>query len=360
MGEAYHGLADLKSGTLTDDDVTAMRALLAAPGLQSSERMYMDYALGHALERAGDFTGSFAAYQEGARLFHGFFLGRGEAYDEETFVERVGRLKHVFTAQNLAGRGAARPPSPAATPIFILGMPRAGSTLVEQILASHSQVEGTRELPLIRDIMRDVAHSRRMIVENAYPQRLLELTPRQLAALGERYLEQAQVYRKTDCHYFIDKRPWNWLEIGMIHLILPQARIIDIRREPMAACFAMFKQVLLDGSDFTYNLRDLGHYFTEYVSLMDHYETELPGKIHFLKYERLVEDTETEVRRLLDHCGLPFEESCLRFWETERAISTPSAEQVRSPIFRGAMDQWRNYEPWLGPLKAALSEPARS
>jgi tetratricopeptide (TPR) repeat protein len=360
MGESYFGLADLKSGTLTDADVTTMRDLLAAPGLQSSERMYMDYALGHALERAGDFSGSFTAYKEGARLFHGFFLGRGEAYDEETLVERVRRLKHVFTAQNLAGRGAARAASPVATPIFILGMPRAGSTLVEQILASHSQVEGTRELPLIRDIMRDVAHSRRMVVENAYPQRLLELSPRQLAALGDRYLREAQVYRKTDRPLFVDKRPWNWLEIGMIHLILPQARIIDIRREPMAACFAMFKQVLIDGSDFTYDLHNLGRYYTEYVSLMDHYRAALPGRIHFLKYEQLVKNTEDEVRRLLDYCGLPFEPSCLRFWETERAISTPSAEQVRSPIFRGAMEQWRNYEPWLGPLKAALAEPARA
>jgi tetratricopeptide (TPR) repeat protein len=360
MGEAYFGLADLKSGTLTDADMAAMRTLLAAPGLQSSERMYMDYALGHALERDGDFAASFKAYQEGARLFHGFFLGRGEAYDEDTFIERVRRLKIAFTAQSLAGRGATRPASAAATPIFILGMPRAGSTLVEQILASHSQVEGTRELPLIRDIMRDVAHSRRMIVENAYPQRLLELSPRQLAALGERYLEEAQVYRKTDRPFFIDKRPWNWLEIGMIHLILPQARIIDIRREPMAACFAMFKQVLIDGSDFTYDLHDLGRYFTEYVGLMDHYQTALPGKIHFLKYEDLVENTEGEVRRLLDYCGLPFEPSCLRFWETERDVSTPSAEQVRSPIFRSAMEQWRNYEPWLGPLEAALSQPARA
>ncbi len=360
MGESYFGLADLKSGTLTDADVAAMRALLAAPGLQSSERMYMDYALGHALESAGDFAGSFAAYQEGARLFHGFFLGRGEAYDEETFVERVRRLKTVFTARNFAGRGAARPAPPVATPIFILGMPRAGSTLVEQILASHSQVEGTRELPLIRDIMREVAHSRRMIVENAYPKRLLELNPRQLAALGQRYLDQAQAYRKTDRPYFVDKRPWNWLEIGMIHLILPQAKIIDIRREPMAACFAMFKQVLMDGSDFTYDLRNLGRYYTEYVSLMDHYQEALPDRIHFLKYERLVENTEYEVRRLLEYCGLPFEPSCLRFWETERAVSTPSAEQVRSPIFRGAMEQWRNYEPWLGPLKAALAEPVRA
>jgi hypothetical protein len=250
--------------------------------------------------------------------------------------------------------------SGAATPIFIVGMPRAGSTLVEQILASHSQVEGTRELPLIAEIMRDLALSRRMIKENAYPDRVLELTPRQLAALGERYLEGACAYRKTDRPWFVDKRPWNWLEVGLIHLILPQARIIDVRREPMSACFAMFKQVLMDGADFTYDLHDLGRYYTEYAGLMDHYRAALPGRVHFLQYERLVEDTEAEVRRLLDHCGLPFEPSCLRFWETERTVSTPSAEQVRRPIFRDAMQQWKHYEPWLEPLKAALALPPRS
>jgi tetratricopeptide (TPR) repeat protein len=360
MGESYWGLADLKSGTLTDADVAAMRAHLAEPGLEPSNRMYMDYALGHALEREGDFAASFTAYQEGARLFREFFVSRGEAYGEEELIGRLGRLKRVYTTQNLARRPGPPPPLSVATPIFVVGMPRAGSTLVEQILASHSQVEGTRELPLIGDIMRDLTHSRRLVTANAYPDRVLELSPQQLSALGERYLEEARIYRRTDRPYFVDKRPWNWLEVGLIHLILPHARIIDVRREPMAACFAMFKQVLMDGSDFTYDLHDLGRYYTEYVSLMEHYEAVLPGRVHFLKYERLVEDTEGEVRRLLDHCGLPFEPSCLRFWETERAVSTPSAEQVRSPIFRDAMQQWRNYEPWLGPLKAALSTPACS
>jgi tetratricopeptide (TPR) repeat protein len=362
MGRSYWGLADLKSDCLTEADVAAMRAHLAAPGLPAIDRMYMDYALAHALERAKDFGGSFAAYQEGARLFRGFFLGKGDAYDEDEFVERVGRLKRLLTPQNVERRLATAPraTAPAVTPIFIVGMPRAGSTLVEQILASHSQVEGTRELPLIRDIMRDVALSRRIITPNAYPERLLDMSPAQLAALGERYVEEARIYRTTDRPYFVDKRPWNWLDAAFIRSILPHAKIIDIRREAMSACFAMFKQVLIDGADFTYDLHDLGRYYTEYVSLMDHYDAVLPGHIHFLKYERLVEDTEGEVRRLLDYCGLPFEENCLRFWETERAVSTPSAEQVRSPIFRGAMEQWRNYEPWLGPLKAALAMPPRS
>ena len=365
MGEAYWGLADLKSGSLTEADVATMRALLAEATLDPSSRMYMCYALGHALEGAGDFAASFTAYQEGARLFRGFFLSRGEAYSEDAFTERVRGLKRVYTARNLARR--ARPPAASTvlaavspTPIFIVGMPRAGSTLVEQILASHSQVEGTRELPLIGDIRRELALSRRMLTTNAYPDCVLDLTPERLAALGERYLREARAYRKTERPYFVDKGPWNWLEAGLIRLILPHAKIIDVRREPMAACFAMFKQVLTDGADFTYDLHDLGRYYSEYVGLMDHYASAMPGHIHFLEYERLVEDTETEVRRLLDYCGLPFEPSCLRFWETERAVSTPSAEQVRGPIFRDALQQWRNYEPWLDPLKAALAQPARA
>jgi hypothetical protein len=181
-----------------------------------------------------------------------------------------------------------------------------------------------------------------------------------LAALGARYIERARDYRKTDRPYFVDKRPWNWLDAGLIHLILPHAKIIDIRREPMASCFAMFKQVLPDGADFSCDLRDLGRYYTEYTSLMNYYADAMPGRIHFVQYERLVEDTESEIRRMLDYCGLPFEESCLRFWETNRAISTPSAEQVRRPIYRDALQQWRNFEPWLTPLKEALSQPARA
>ncbi len=360
MGEAYWGLADLKSGSLAEADVATMRAVLAEADLEPSSRMYIYYALGHALERVGDFAASFTAYQEGARLFRGFFLSRNESHNEDEFVQRVRSLKRVYMAQTLSSR-AAPPPAPSApTPIFVVGMPRAGSTLVEQILASHSQVEGTRELPLILDIRRDLTLSRRMLTTNAYPDCVLDLTPARLAALGERYLEEARAYRKTDRPYFVDKGPWNWLEAGLIRLILPHARIIDVRREPMAACFAMFKQVLTDGADFTYDLHDLGRYYTEYVGLMDHYDSAMPGRVHLLRYERLVEETETEVRRLLDYCGLPFEPSCLRFWETERAVSTPSAEQVRGPIFRDALQQWRNYEPWLAPLKAALSKPARA
>lgn len=358
MGEAYWGLADLKSGLFSDADVAAMRARLADHTLDPTSRMNLYYALGRALEEKRDFAGSFKSYESGARLFRGNFLARGEAYSENEFVGRLRALKRVYNKEMLDRPVAA--PSTAATPIFIVGMPRAGSTLLEQIVASHSLVEGTRELPLIGDIVRTLDTSRRIANPNAYPECVRNLSSAQLSDLGARYLEGAAAYRKTDRPFFIDKRPWNWIDIGLIHLILPQARIIDIRREPMAACFAMFKQVLTDGADFTYDLRDLGGYYREYAGMMEYWRGVLPGRIHFLRYEELVEDTENQIRRLLDYCGLPFEENCLRFWETKRAVTTPSAEQVRRPIYRDALEQWRDFEPWLGPLKTALTAPPRA
>jgi Sulfotransferase family len=317
--------------------------------------MTMLYALGQALEHAADFSGSFAAYEEGASLSEELAAQAGNTHDRAEFAERVRRRKMIFTAANLAARRT--PPDPAmhgATPIFIVGMPRAGSTLVEQILASHSQVEATLELPVLGEIIEDLSISRVLVAPDAYPECVPNLTARQLAALGERYIEGARAYRKTDRPCFIDKLPLNWLDVGLIHLILPHAKIIDIRRAPMAACFAMFKQILSKEASFSNDLGDLGHFYNEYVAMMLHYETVLPGRVHGLSYERLVEDTETEIRRLLEYCGLAFEPACLRFWENDRAVATPSAAQVRRPIFRDALLQWRNYERFLGPLQAAL------
>ncbi len=365
MGEAYWGLADLKGNFLTEDDVAAMRGLLVGDTLDPNTRAHMLYALGQGLERAKDFAGSFAAYEEGASLFfagvreHGLenTLGPDENTPDSERILR--RMKQVFSKRNLEKK-LKRAPSSAdrGTPLFVVGMPRAGSTLVEQILSSHSFVEGTRELPLIGDITRALSHSRMLVTPDAYPECLLDMSPEELAALGDQYLERARDYRKTDRPVFVDKRPWNWLQVGLIHQILPQAKIIDVRREPMAAGFAMFKQLLPIEASFSYNLDALGAYYMRYVDLMDHWQSVLPGRVHFLQYEKLVDDTETEIRRLLDYCELPFEESCLRYWETDRAVATPSAEQVRQPIFRGALEQWRNFEPWLGPLKDALARPA--
>jgi tetratricopeptide (TPR) repeat protein len=357
MGDAYAALADLKGNYLTDADVKTMRAHLADPSLDPASRMRMHYALGQALERSQDFSGSFSSYRSAAQLTRGSFLARGEAYDENKAVEQVRRIKHFFTARVLS-RPAATPAPAPVTPIFVVGMPRAGSTLVEQILASHSKVEGTRELPVVAQMVRDIASGRLIANPNAYPACLKTMTQAELALLGERFFERASAFRHTDRPCFVDKRPWNWLDAGFIHLVLPHAKIIDIRREPMAACFAMYKQQLPRDAAFSYDLRDLGHYYNLYVGLMEHWKKLMPGRILFVQYERLVGDTEHEISRMLDYCGLPFEENCLRFWETDRAVSTPSAEQVRRPIYKDAVELWRNYEAWLGPLKAALAEPA--
>jgi tetratricopeptide (TPR) repeat protein len=359
MGGAWWGLADLKGDFITEADLSAMQAHLKETALEPDSRMRMLYALGQALEQAGDFAASFAAYDEAARLARALARERRKGLGTSQSAAYLRRMKQVFSRENLETKLAkAQKPVAGATPIFVVGMPRAGSTLVEQILASHSRVEGTRELTLIGEITRELSASRILVARNVYPDCLLDYSGDELAALGNRYIEGSRDWRKTTRPWFIDKRPWNWLEIGFIHLMLPHAKIVDIRREPMAACFGMFKQLLPDDARFSYDLAELGHYYNNYVAIMEHWRSVLPGRVHFLQYERLVDDTENEIRRLLDYCGLPFEEGCLRFWETERAIATPSAEQVRRPIFRDALEQWRNFEPWLDPLKAALSEPA--
>ena len=366
-GSAWWGLAELKDKVLTQDDITAMRAQLDEHGLPSESRMATLYALGATLERGGNFAESFAAYEEGAREYWAVEENRKKESEQagppEAPVSRndpllgMDRFTAVFSRETLS-RPAPVAADPTDTPIFVVGMPRAGSTLLEQILASHSRVEGIGERPLIGDIKRELARSRMLVVQNAYPECVLEMTPDQLAAIGAKVIAASKNYRTTDRPYFVDKRVWNWQDVGLIHLILPQAKIIDIRREPMASCFAMYKQMLpRDACDFSYDFKKLGPYYNRYVRLMDYWHEVLPGRVHFVRYERLVEDTEGEIRGVLDYCGLPFEEGCLRFWELDRAIVTPSAEQVRRPIYRHAMAQWRNFEPWLGPLKEALAAP---
>jgi tetratricopeptide (TPR) repeat protein len=360
MGEAYFGLADLKAKVVTPADVTAMRVLLDGDTLEPESRMHILYALGQTLERSGEFADSFEAYEAAAWHF-GEQSKRDNPQGRERIhgAGRVRREKEVFSRENFETRLSRAPVTQThTTPIFIVGMPRAGSTLVEQILASHSLVEGTRELPVIGNITRTLGASRIVVCPDAYPECALDLTSDQLAELGTQVIERTAEFRKTDRPYYIDKRPWNWLEVGLIHMMLPQAKFIDIRREPMAACFAMYKQLLPNDAGFSNDLEELGRYYNNYVSLMEHWRTVLPGIVHFVQYERLVEDTEGEVRGMLDYCGLPFEEGCLRFWETDRTVATPSAGQVRQPIFRDALQQWRNFEPWLGPLRAALDEPA--
>ncbi len=347
FGEAYWSLANLKTFRFGPADVTAMEAQLADPTLSDVNRLHFHFALGKACEDAGDWARSFDHYARGNALQHSRFQ-----YNPDHNTERLRRLKATFSRDFFAARGGSGSPSP--DPIFIVGLPRAGSTLIEQILASHSAVEGTMELPEILSIARELRGQADSEAIGAYTDVLASLDAATLRDLGERYVAQTRIYRKTGRPFFIDKMPNNFLHIGMIHLVLPNARIIDARRHPLACCFSNFKQHYAIGQRFAYDLSDLGRFYRDYVDLMAHFDEVLPGRIHRVIYERLVEDFDGEVRRLLDHCGLPFEEGCLRFFETDRAVRTPSSEQVRQPIYREAVDQWRHYETWLDPLKDAL------
>jgi tetratricopeptide (TPR) repeat protein len=354
LAEAYAGLADLRGRYLDMNDVGPLRDLLRDEELCLEDRRTVQYALGQVLEQAQDYAGSFAAYEAGAALSQQVAASCQRTYYPGKVAEELARRRAVFTTSFLArAEPADRPP---CTPIFVVGMPRAGSTLVEQILSSHSLVEGTKELPVLGNLVWTLSQRRLISNPDAYPECLKDLSASELSELGQSYLAECQVYRRTDRPYFIDKQPWNWRDAGLIRLILPHAKIVDVRREPMAACFAMFKLQLDIDALFPYGLRNLAHFYTQYVNMMAHYETVMPGRVHFLSYERLVEDTESEIRRLLSYCELPFEENCLQFWRTGRAVATPSGEQVRQPIYRHALEQWRNYEPWLGPLKEALEQ----
>jgi predicted Zn-dependent protease len=347
FGEAYWSLANLKTFRFDAADVAAMEARLAEPALGEVNRLHFHFALGKAYEDAGDWARSFGHYAKGNALQHSRVR-----YNPGHNTERLRRLKATFSRDFFQARAGSG--SPAPDPIFIVGLPRAGSTLVEQILSSHSAVEGTMELPDIISIARELRDQADSEAIGAYTEVLASLDVAKLRELGERYVAQTRIYRKTGRPFFIDKMPNNFLHVGMIHLVLPNAKIIDARRHPLACCLSNFRQHYATGQRFAYDLTDLGLFCRDYVALMAHFDEVLPGRIHRVIYERVVEDTEAQVRRLLDYCGLPFEEGCLRFFENERPVRTPSSEQVRQPIYREGMDQWRHYEEWLDPLKAAL------
>jgi predicted Zn-dependent protease len=346
-GPAYWGLANLKTFRFSTADLAAMQAQIASGKLAGDDLEQMHFALGKALEDAGQYADSFGHYAEGNRL-----RSVHQPFDAERTSGRVERSRQILTREFFAERRGWG--APDADPIFILGMPRAGSTLLEQILASHSAVEGTMELPDITTMARDLVLPRTRGSEAPYPAVLAELSADACRELGERYLAQTRVQRRTQRPFFIDKTPNNFTYLGLIQLILPNAKIIDARRHPLACCFSVFKQHFARGQHWSYDLADLGRYYHDYVALMSHFDNILPGRVHRVIYEQLVEDTGTEVRRLLEYCGLPFEEACLRFYENERAVRTPSSEQVRKPIFRDALEHWRHYDPWLEPLKATL------
>ena len=349
--EAFLALANLKTYRFTDEELDAMRRAEQATDLSDPERYRLCFGLGTALEHRKEYEASFHYYQRGNAL------KRAEIIYKPELVERARRLQEqVCTAGFFAARRGWGCPRP--DPIFILGMPRSGSTLVEQILSSHSQVDGTMELPELPRLVQQF-RTRREEDPPKYPGILTTFSPQEARQLGEIYLEETRVYREG-APFFIDKMLGNFRDVGFIHLTLPNARIIDARREAMACCFGNYKQLFNDGQSFTYDLTELGTYYRHYVGLMDHWDRVLPGKVLRVRHEDVVADLEGSVRRLLDYCGLPFEPACLEFHKTERSVRTLSAEQVRRPINSQGLALWRNYEPWLGPLKEALGPLADS
>jgi len=351
FGDAYWSLANLKTYRFSDAEIAAMREQEARVDIPLFDRYHLCFALGKALEDRSEFAESFRCYERGNSL------KKTETRYKPGILERNVRLQmSVCTAEFLAARagvGCERP-----DPIFIVGLPRAGSTLIEQILASHSQVEGTMELADIPRLVQHLNGRQHIDSKPRYPSVLAELTAERLRQFGEKFIADTQVYRTANRAFFVDKMPNNFLHIGLIHLILPNAKVIDARREPMACCFSNFKQLFATGQEFTYGLEDIGRYYRSYVEVMTHWDAVLPGKILRVQHESVVEDLEANVRRILDFCGLEFEPRCLEFYKTERSVRTASSEQVRQPIFKEGLDQWRNFEPWLGPLKEVLGDLA--
>lgn len=347
FGEIWWSLANLKTFRFSADDLAVMQRQLAHSDLGEDDRLHLEFAIGKALEDGGGYESSFAHYAQGNAIRHAQLNYRA---DETT--ARVEHIRQRYTSEFFAARAGCGHAS--ADPIFIVGLPRAGSTLIEQILSSHSMVEGTMELPEVTSITRSLREQANAASEMPYHDSLALLDANALHELGERYLEHTRIQRKTSAPLFIDKMPNNFMHIGLIHLMLPNAKIIDARRHPLACCFSGFKQHFARGQSFSYSLQDLGRYYRDYVALMTHFDQALPGRVHRVIYEHMVDDTEGEVRRLLDHCGLPFEESCLRFFQNERPVRTASSEQVRRPIYREGVDHWRHYDRWLAPLEQAL------
>ena len=337
FGEAWWSLANLKTVKFGEPDIAAMEQALASPDLSEADRLHLYFALGKALHDARRAEEAFAHYGRANAL-----RLESQPYDATKLARTVDRCIEVFTVEAFAERaGGCLSPDP----IFIVGLPRAGSTLIEQILSSHSLVEGTAELPDIPALVSKLG---------SYPGAVLKLASADREKLGREYLNMARAQRRTQRPFFIDKLPNNWLFVPFIQLILPNAKIIDARRHPLSCCFSNFRQHFARGQPFTYSLDDLGRYYAEYVRLMTHIDSVLPGRVHRIHYERMVEDTEREVRRLLDYCGLHFEPAVLEFYRTERPVRTASSEQVRRPIYREATEEWRAYESQLAPLKAAL------
>ena len=351
-GEAYYSLANLKIYSFSGDEIARMHELEESTNLSHMDRVHLCFALGKAYEDRKDFEASFRYYERGNALKR-----MQNTYDAAQMTEDLHKQHDVCTADFFAAREEYGFEAP--DPIFILGLPRAGSTLLEQILSSHSLVDGTLELPNILSLSQRLRRRGRHDNGDGYPEILERLDADECRAFGEEFIEDTRIHRQS-APFFIDKMPNNFRHIGLIHLILPNAKIIDARRHPMACCFSGYKQLFAEGQEFTYALEDAGRYYRDYVELMDHWDDVLPGKILRVQYENVVGDLETEVRRILEFCGLEFEDACVDFYQTKRSVRTASSEQVRQPIFKSGLDYWRNYETWLTPLKVALGDDVRS
>ncbi len=352
FGDSYWSLANLKTYRFTDEELTRLKELQTAPAVGVIDRYHLHFALGKALEDHGDFTGSFRYYELGNALRRAHSNYRPEIIETNTRLQI-----EVCTRELFAGRQGWGAPDP--DPIFIVGLPRSGSTLLEQILASHSQVEGTQELSNVQQIVATLRGRDPDLSNPRYPRILPELQPEEVRHLGERYLAETRVYRlgkPAAVPFFIDKMPNNFRHLGLIRLMLPNARIIDARREPIACCFSNLKQLYAKGQEFTYSIEDIARYYRTYLELMRHWDEVLPGWILRVHHEDVVDDLEGNVRGMLEFCGLEFEPQCIEFHKTVRSVRTASSEQVRQPIYREGLDQWKNFEPWLEPLKAALGD----
>jgi tetratricopeptide (TPR) repeat protein len=349
-GDAWWSLANLKTFRFEDADLAAMRAQLARTDLGAEDRTHLSFALGKALEDRAEYAKAFDSYARGNALRRA-----AASYSADRNTATLRRAAEIYTQaffREREGQGFEAP-----DPIFVVGMPRAGSTLVEQILASHPLVEGTMELEEILAIARALwrqAGEAHAASPARYHEALAGLDAAGLRAAGEGYIERTRIHRKTGAPFFIDKMPNNFAHAGLILRALPNAKVIDVRRDPLAGGFSVFKQYFAAGQDFSYDLADIGRYYRDYVDYMAHFERVLPGRILRVAYEDLVADTEAQVRRLLDHCVLPFDPACLRFFENDRPVRTASSEQVRRPIYREGLDHWKHFDPWLGPLREAL------
>ena len=351
FGDAYWSLANLKTYRFTDEELSRIRAAESAPATGLIDRYHLNFALGKAFEDRGEYGESFRHYERGNALKRAESKYRPEIIENNTRRQIEHCTRELFAGRR--GWGAQNP-----DPIFIVGLPRSGSTLLEQILASHSQVEGTQELPNIQQIVHKLRGRDPDMRDPRYPRILGQMTAEEILKLGEHYLAGTRAYRtgKPGVRFFIDKMPNNFRHLGLIHLILPNAKIIDARREPMACCFSNLKQLFANGQEFTYSIDDIARYYRTYLELMRHWDHVLPGRVLRMVHEDVVDDLEGSVRRMLEYCGLEFEPQCVEFHKTQRSVRTASSEQVRRPLYREGLDQWKSFEPWLGPLKEALGD----